>query len=548
MNLKRLTAGILAMLAIVACKEETPYMELSQKKFTIGEEGGRINVELKANVYYRVVNENDFVTISAEGNDAETANYIIDVKANENIDARKARIKFIGDRVTPLALDITQKGKVPVGVDVSELNVSFSATSAEFRVLGDKEWTATCDNPDFVLSKTSGVGESKVEVTFPANTKEAPVTAVVTVTIGGQDYTLTITQEAAPAKERTDLGADGTSNCYIVSKPGYYKFKATVRGNGTLPESCDGEITVSITPDHADVLWCTYNTMTAPMAAAEIIPAVALNGDYIEFETPMNDITPANAIIAAYAADNTILWTWHIWFTDEPAVSDLGGTVWMDRNLGATCPNIAGDTRSGGFLYQWGRKDPMRGAGNTSADFIATTPELTEEQAEVKVDEQPVPSRPALRTQGRSSTHSLTVRALRTGYSRPTTTTDGRMHGKPCLTRVRQATRFQAKHSGARSRRPEDFRQGQRNTARILTPRRHIRLRPFSSRQRRGAFLSLVCSATTTAALSLTSVWPQGTKAAPRRPLHPRFTLMPTLQPATSATRPHAVTPVRYVV
>ena len=83
MNLKRLTAGILAMLAIAACKEETPYMELSQKKFTIGEEGGRINVELKANVYYRVVNENDFVTISAEGNDAETANYIIDVKANE---------------------------------------------------------------------------------------------------------------------------------------------------------------------------------------------------------------------------------------------------------------------------------------------------------------------------------------------------------------------------------------------------------------------------------------------------------------------------------
>ena len=548
MNLKRLTAGILAMLAIAACKEETPYMELSQKKFTIGEEGGRINVELKANVYYRVVNENDFVTISAEGNDAETANYIIDVKANENIDARKARIKFIGDRVTPLALDITQKGKVPVGVDVSELNVSFSATSAEFRVLGDKEWTATCDNPDFVLSKTSGVGESKVEVTFPANTKEAPVTAVVTVTIGGQDYTLTITQEAAPAKERTDLGADGTSNCYIVSKPGYYKFKATVRGNGTLPESCDGEITVSITPDHADVLWCTYNTMTAPMAAAEIIPAVALNGDYIEFETPMNDITPANAIIAAYAADNTILWTWHIWFTDEPAVSDLGGTVWMDRNLGATCPNIAGDTRSGGFLYQWGRKDPMRGAGNTSADFIATTPELTEEQAEVKVDEATGTIAASIKNP-RPFINTFPDGAGPKDWIFTADHNDRWQDARktmfdPCPAGYKVPSKAQwcafAEAGG--------LRQGQRNTARILTPRRHIRLRPFSSRQRRGAFLSLVCSATTTAALSLTSVWPQGTKAAPRRPLHPRFTLMPTLQPATSATRPHAVTPVRYVV
>ena len=128
MNLRKLTVGIVAVLAIAACKDETPYMELSQKKFTIGEEGGQINVELKANVYYRVVNENDFVTISTEGSDAETSNYIIDVKANESLDARKARIKFIGDRVTPLALDITQKGKVPVGVDVNELSVSFSAT------------------------------------------------------------------------------------------------------------------------------------------------------------------------------------------------------------------------------------------------------------------------------------------------------------------------------------------------------------------------------------------------------------------------------------
>ncbi len=232
--------------------------------------------------------------------------------------------------------------------------------------------------------------------------------------------------------------------------------------------------------------------MTAPTAAAEIIPAVALNGDYIEFETPMNDITPANAIIAAYAADNTILWTWHIWFTDEPAVSDLGGTVRMDRNLGATCPNIAGDTGSGGFLYQWGRKDPMRGAGNTSADFIATTPELTEEQAEVKVDEATGTIAASIKNPRPFIYTFPTVRVLRTGYSRPTTTTDGRMHGKPAPD---PSGRLQGSKQRTVVRVPEagGLPAGQRNTARILTPRRHIRLRPFSSRQRRGAFLSLVC-------------------------------------------------------
>ena len=80
-----------------------------------------------------------------------------------------------------------------------------------------------------------------------------------------------------------------------------------------------------------------------------------------------------NALIAAYAADNTtILWSWHIWVTPYAKVLDGTGTNgyihtledsnnntfdWMDRNLGAL--NVYRDADNRNLYYQWGRKDPF---------------------------------------------------------------------------------------------------------------------------------------------------------------------------------------------
>lgn len=83
-----------------------------------------------------------------------------------------------------------------------------------------------------------------------------------------------------------------------------------------------------------------------------------------------------NALIAAYSAEGSILWSWHIWGTDtEPqATIDPGNTVngsdkkFMDRNLGAlsataTQPTAADAYKYFGLIYQWGRKEPFTGAG-----------------------------------------------------------------------------------------------------------------------------------------------------------------------------------------
>ena len=87
-----------------------------------------------------------------------------------------------------------------------------------------------------------------------------------------------------------------------------------------------------------------------------------------------------NAVIAAKDGTGTIQWSWHIWMTDKPReqVYDNNAGIMMDRNLGATSAT-PDDITSFGLMYQWGRKDPFRGAGelvsaeNGKSSLISTT-------------------------------------------------------------------------------------------------------------------------------------------------------------------------------
>lgn len=83
-----------------------------------------------------------------------------------------------------------------------------------------------------------------------------------------------------------------------------------------------------------------------------------------------------NAVIS-FKVNDTIYWSWHVWVTDDPSKTptiydkgiekDIAGNdaaiQYLDRNLGATNASFLGNDghKSGGLLYQWGRKDPFPG-------------------------------------------------------------------------------------------------------------------------------------------------------------------------------------------
>ena len=157
-----------------------------------------------------------------------------------------------------------------------------------------------------------------------------------------------------------DLSENGTANSYIISAAGSYKF-STVKGN-----SSESVGAVS----SAAILWESFGTAETPNVG-DLVKNVKYADGAISFETP-STFKEGNAVIAAKDAEGNILWSWHIWLTDQPEeqVYNKNAGTMMDRNLGATSAT-PGDVRALGLLYQWGRKDPFLSSSSISSSIEA---------------------------------------------------------------------------------------------------------------------------------------------------------------------------------
>lgn len=162
---------------------------------------------------------------------------------------------------------------------------------------------------------------------------------------------------AIPVDNAINLGSVETANCYIVTAPGIYSFKA-VKGNTT--EGLD-------MIDSVDVLWETWGT------AEEVIPnSVIAQVDYekdVVYFRVDEDYHAGNAVIAVRNDMGVILWSWHIWIPETPITEglyNLSRYMTMDRNLGALVAASTDGTspKAAGLLYQWGRKDPFVSIGD----------------------------------------------------------------------------------------------------------------------------------------------------------------------------------------
>ena len=97
-----------------------------------------------------------------------------------------------------------------------------------------------------------------------------------------------------------------------------------------------------------------------------------------------------NAVVV-FKVDGVIYWSWHIWATDNPengvaysqgTETDINGnpiTVqYMDRNLGAVSKSFLDNDweKSGGLMYEWGRKDPFPPLVYKDANFYEISGEV----------------------------------------------------------------------------------------------------------------------------------------------------------------------------
>lgn len=289
-------------------------------------------------------------------------------------------------------------------------------------------WTDT--KPDWLTTfTTSGAGSTSAQSYH----------ATVSVHPGEDSSVHTTILRNAPYKGGNDTGAyflanstgqsiiENTANCYVVDAPGFYFFPL-VYGNAVKNGSTNQSAYTSTasetttlktfinhrgsgitspyiannagcTPAKAELVW-----QDAPSLITNIRLNQRTNGKIptISFKVDRATIRQGNAVIAIKDASGTVLWSWHIWVTDE----DINKTIevtnyqnkkynfmpvnigWCDANTityaersckvkftagtqskEITIKQAAASITTGDNspYYQWGRKDPFlpsNGLGN----------------------------------------------------------------------------------------------------------------------------------------------------------------------------------------
>ena len=289
--------------------------------------------------------------------------------------------------------------------------------SAQYSTDNGASWTAV--QPDWLTAFTaSGVG----------GVTPQSYNATVSAQTSTSSNSHTIALQNAPAKgsadtpynlaNQTDGGTtnENTANCYVVNAPGYYSFPL-VYGNAiknsatnksayqTSNTGKDRLITfinhtgdgitnpyisrnANCTPSKAELLWQDALNLVSEIKYNNID-----NGN-ISFKVDKSFIQQGNAVIVIKNASGKVLWSWHIWVTDEDINKTIEVTNYQNKkynimpvHLGwcdgytvtyaersckvrftagnqsqeITVKQAAGSTRTKSTYpyYQWGRKDPF---------------------------------------------------------------------------------------------------------------------------------------------------------------------------------------------
>ena len=238
----------------------------------------------------------------------------------------------------------------------------------EIQVTGNGNTNVTLNCGDGV--QLSEDASTSFHIALPPATYHG-FTLVITTTDGKRmmkesekELTITranLTNAAAFAFEENffgfDLSEKGTANSYIISSEGFYHFDASVIGNGEfgLVSNITHTDNTTIAPESAELLW---------EDTEGIISGVSYEGGEISFTASGAE---GNALIVAKDENDEILWSWHIWSTDEPQEhiyeNSTGNYTVLDRNLGAIRADRGSSDEewleSVGLVYQLGRKDPF---------------------------------------------------------------------------------------------------------------------------------------------------------------------------------------------
>ena len=306
---------------------------------------------------------------------------------------------------------------------------SFVPWTMEFSMDNGVHWTNT--KPDFITLTTQenngDLTAKSYTATFNAQEK----------TIGGTSADILKAREILNDVDLAHRDIHGnlhhngqsTANCYVIHNPGTYKFPA-IYGNA-MKNGADNKSAYNSSKQGQSYILSPFLGAHGPITKPQIdninnacliwqdtkdlISNISFDSanQYVKFTVDKSTIHNGNAIIAVRDNSNTILWSWHIWVTEEDLTPveienyqhykynilpvnlgwcGMNAEVYAQREVkirikqqnSSKTVDLAfnqkghseGDRKNGNCtFYQWGRKDPMLpgdGIGDTDKTCYTT--------------------------------------------------------------------------------------------------------------------------------------------------------------------------------
>ncbi|MGP1621707.1 MAG: fimbrillin family protein, partial [Candidatus Cryptobacteroides sp.] len=308
-------------------------------------------------------------------------------------------------------------------------HASFVPWTMEFSTDNGNTWSAS--KPDFITLTTQENNGDLTAKSYTANF------APQEKTIGGTSADIL---KARPILSGVDLSmvdvlgnehhnGQTTANCYVIHNPGTYKFP-TMYGN-SRKNGQNNTSAYTSTKSGSNILspfLGAHGPITKPQIdgidnacliwqdTQNLISNISYTGDgYVHFSVDKATIHNGNAIIAVRDNSNTILWSWHIWVTEEDLTPveitnyqgykynilpvnlgwcGFGNPLYAERSLKVRIKQEEGNNKTQELtftqqkqewkhskyygnctFYQWGRKDPIlpsNGIGNVNKECFTT--------------------------------------------------------------------------------------------------------------------------------------------------------------------------------
>jgi hypothetical protein len=192
-----ITCGTLMQTVTVTQAGAPIILNVEPLEHSVSSQAGTLVINVTSNITWTVSEAENWLSATPAGG-SNDGTITVSYNANTSTSARVGQITITGSNITRTII-ITQAG-APLVLSVNPANqvVAYQSGSTSFVVTANVAWTVSESVPWFSVTPMNGANNGMLTVIYTANQTVTPRTGIATITGGGMEVSISVTQNGTP--------------------------------------------------------------------------------------------------------------------------------------------------------------------------------------------------------------------------------------------------------------------------------------------------------------------------------------------------------------